>query len=245
MRLLPGIDLVEAISRTTDSSRSELHRAVSAIYNAAPPALHNGLMTAQRMADTARLIRRGLLLEYTTLSWNVVGTVVVVTAAVIARSVALAGFGLDSLIEILASVVVVWQLKGAEDHHEHIALRMIAGAFFALSVYIVLQLAVTLFSHLHPSHSLLGIIWLAATLLAMLLLAYGKRVTGQQLDNVVLSTEAHVTLIDAYLAAAVLLGLALNQFFDWWWADPIAALIIVYYAMREGLSAWHESHVRV
>jgi len=192
-------------------------------------------------SETSRLITRGLRLEYLTLAWNVIGTVIVVIAAVLARSVALAGFGLDSLIEIVASVVVVWQLKGINEQREGRALRLIAVAFFSLSVYIVLQLSATLATRTHPAHSPIGIVWLAATLIAMLLLAYGKRITGGQLGNAVLSTEAHVTLIDAYLAAAVLVGLVVNQVFDWWWADPTSALVIVYYAIREGFAAWREA----
>ncbi len=181
--------------------------------------------------------RRGLRLEYATLGWNVVGTVVVVVAALAARSVALAGFGLDSLLEIFASVVVVWQLMGADPAREHRAMRLIGYAFFALGVYILAQTAVTLLAHIRPAPSPGGIAWLAATLIAMLLLAYGKRVTGTALGNPVLLTESRVTLIDALLAAAVLAGLALNAALGWWWADPLAGLAIVYYGVKEGLAA--------
>jgi divalent metal cation (Fe/Co/Zn/Cd) transporter len=163
----------------------------------------------------AALLQRGSRLEYMTLGWNVVGTIVVVAAAIAARSVALAGFGLDSLIEIFASVVVVWQLKGVDRHRERLALRLIGGAFFALALYILGQMAYTLLTRSHPAPSVGGIAWLAATLVAMLLLSQGKRITGQQLGNPVLMTEAHVTLIDALLAAAVLVGLILNAVFEW------------------------------
>lgn len=186
----------------------------------------------------AKLTRRGLLLEYATLGWNVVGTVVVIVAAVAAGSVALAGFGLDSLIEIFASVVVVWQLKGVHEARERQALRMIGVAFFVLAIYILAQCAYTLLRANHPSTSTAGIIWLAATLGTMLLLAQGKRVTGKRLGNLVLMTEAHVTMIDAYLAAAVLVGLVLNAALGWWWADPLAGLVIVYYGLREGFAIW-------
>ena len=189
---------------------------------------------------TASLTRRGLLLEYATLGWNVVGSVVVIVAAIAASSVALAGFGLDSLIEIFASVVVVWQLKGEHEAREQRALRMIGIAFFTLAIYILAQGAYTLVRAEHPAKSTGGIIWLAATLAAMLLLAQGKRITGRQLGNPVLTTEAHVTMIDAYLAAAVLIGLVLNAAFGWWWADPLAGLVIVYYGLKEGWAIWHE-----
>ncbi len=188
---------------------------------------------------TETLRRRGLYLEYMTLGWNVVGVVIVVTAAFAAHSVALAGFGLDSLIEIFASVIVVWQLTGVNQHRERRALRLIGGAFFALAFYILGQEAVTVISGLRPTTSVEGIVWLAATLVAMLLLSQGKRVTGRQLGNPILATEAHVTLIDAYLAAAVLGGLVLNAVAAWWWADPLAGLVIVYYGIKEGRAAWH------
>ena len=188
------------------------------------------------------LVRRGLTLEYATLSWNVVGCVIVLAAAIAARSVALAGFGLDSVIEIFASMVVVWQLSGASAAREQRALRLIGVAFFLLALYIVGQFAYTLLSRTRPDTSALGIAWLAATLIAMLLLAYGKRVTGHALGNPVLMTEGHVTLIDALLAAAVLAGLVLNALFGWWLADPLAGLVIVYYGFREGVEAWRAGH---
>ncbi len=194
----------------------------------------------------AQLIRRGLLLEYLTLGWNVIGVIIVLVAAYMARSVALAGFGLDSLIEIFASIIVVWQLLEVNKQRERLALRLIRAAFFALALYILAQITVTLLTQTHPAPSIGGIVWLAATFIAMLLLAYGKQVTGKQLGNVVLMTEGHVTLIDAYLAGAVLIGLILNALFGWWWADPLASLVIVYYGIREGLHAWlgeEEQHV--
>ncbi|MGZ6385997.1 MAG: cation transporter [Ktedonobacteraceae bacterium] len=192
----------------------------------------------------AQLIRRGLLLEYLTLGWNVVGVIIVVAAAYMARSVALAGFGLDSLIEIFASIVVVWQLLGINQHRERLALCLIGAAFFALAVYILAEIIVTLLTQTHPQPSMVGIVWLAATFIVMLLLAYGKHVTGKQLSNVVLMTEGHVTLIDAYLAGAVLIGLILNALFGWWWADPLASLVIVYYGIREGIHAWRGEEVQ-
>jgi divalent metal cation (Fe/Co/Zn/Cd) transporter len=142
------------------------------------------------------LRRRGLRLEYATLGWNVVGSAVVLAAAVSARSVALAGFGLDSLIEILASLVVVWRLR--EIHaleRERRALRMIGVAFLLLAVYVAAQSTFVLAVAAHPHHSLLGIVWLALTAAAMFALAAGKRATGRALANRVLQTEARVTAI--------------------------------------------------
>lgn len=190
--------------------------------------------------NDAALLKRGLRLEYVTLGWNVIGVGIVVYAAIAARSVALAGFGLDSLIEIFASVVVVWQLTGVNRKREARALRLIGAAFIVLALYILGQLAATLLTGTHPATSLGGILWLAATLGAMLVLAWGKRRTGTQLQNAVLLAEGKVTLVDAYLAGAVLIGLVLNALVGWWWADPLASLVIVYYGVREGLHAWRE-----
>jgi divalent metal cation (Fe/Co/Zn/Cd) transporter len=193
------------------------------------------------MRNTDALLRRGLRLEYLTLGWNVAGTVIVVFAAIAAHSVALAGFGLDSLVEIGASTVVIWHLRGIHGQRERLALRLISGAFFALAVYVLAQSAHTLALRVHPGSSPLGILWLALTLIAMLALAAGKHTTGNALNNPVLKTEARVTLVDAYLAGSILLGLVLNTLFGWWWADSLAGLVIVFYGLRGGYHAWGEA----
>jgi divalent metal cation (Fe/Co/Zn/Cd) transporter len=120
-------------------------------------------------------------------------------------------------------------------------LELIGAAFLLLAVYVLAQSIWTLWANVHPAASPLGIAWLVATLAAMLLLAWGKLVTGRQLGNPVLTAEARVTLIDAALAGAVLLGLSLNALFGWWWADPLAGLVIVYYGLKEGRSAWRHA----
>ncbi len=190
------------------------------------------------MLQMDALLRRGLWLEYATLGWNIIGTIITLIAAVRTGSTALAGFGLDSAIEIFASVVVVWQLKGIEQGRESLALKLIGAAFFALATYVLLQSGWTLLANAHPAPSLVGIVWLGVTCAVMLLLAWGKSVTGGQLGNPVLTTEARVTLIDAALAGAVLIGIGLNALFGWWWADPFAGLVIVYYGLTEGRAAW-------
>ena len=189
------------------------------------------------------LLQRGLRLEYATLAWNVVGSVLVLVAAVAARSVALAGFGLDSLIEIVASAVVVWQLKGTDKRRERMALRVIGVAFVLLALYIATQSLYVLAVGFRPHHSQLGIVWLALTAIAMFTLAYGKSVTGGALGNRVLQTEARVTVIDGVLAVSILVGLVLNAWLGWWWADPLAAFVIVYYGLREGIAALAEATV--
>jgi divalent metal cation (Fe/Co/Zn/Cd) transporter len=188
----------------------------------------------------ARLLQRGRQLESATLGWNVVGVILLAVGAVSAGSVALAGFGLDSLIEIGASTVVLWQL--ADTTHparEHRAIRLIGAGFVLLVIYLIAQVSYTLATSGRPAPSPLGIIWTALTFVVMLALAAGKARTGKALNNAVLTAEGRVTLIDAYLAGAVLLGLVGNVTLGWWWADPLAGLVIVYYGIREAREALH------
>ncbi|MEU9245434.1 cation transporter [Streptomyces shenzhenensis] len=185
--------------------------------------------------DTTRgtLVRRGLALEYATLGWNVIGIVVLAGAAVAARSVALAGFGLDSLIEIGASTVVIWELSGTGEDRRRRALRLIGAGFALLAVYLLVQSTWVLAAGFRPHHSPLGIAWTAVTAAAMFALAAGKARTGAALDNPVLRAEGRVTLVDGLLATAVLTGLLLNSLAGLWWADPAAGYVLVCYALRE------------
>ncbi|MHB2024676.1 MAG: cation transporter [Mycobacteriales bacterium] len=198
-------------------------------------------MSTAETANHRRMLRRGLRLEWTTLAWNVVGVAVLAVAAIAASSIALASFGLDSLIEIGASTVVIWELTDTQAGRERLALRLIGWLFFAIAAYIAAQATYFLVAGDHPRHSYLGIAWTAATFLAMLALAHGKAVTGKAIDNQVLCTEGRVTLVDAYLAGAVLVGLVLNTAAGWWWADPAAGYVIVFYGIKEGSSALQEA----
>jgi divalent metal cation (Fe/Co/Zn/Cd) transporter len=184
----------------------------------------------------ARLLRRGFLFEYTTLGWNVIGIGILAFSAIAARSVALAGFGLDSLIEIGASIVVVWELSASGETRRRRALRLIAFAFIALAVYLLVQSTTVLVVGFRPHHSPSGIAWTAITAVAMFALAFGKARTGDALESPVLRTEGRVTLIDGVLATAVLIGLFLNAAANWWWADPATGYVIVYYAAREAFT---------
>ena len=179
------------------------------------------------------LIRAGFALEWATLGWNVAGIIILALAAVAARSVALAGFGLDSLIEIGASIVVIWELSGTGEQRQRRGLRLIGYAFIALAIYLLAQSTLVLATGHHPRHSVPGMIWTALTAAAMFALAAGKARTGRALDNPVLRTEGRVTMIDGILATAVLAALALNAALGWWWADPVAGYVLVYYAARE------------
>ena len=192
--------------------------------------------------EIARLRRRGFILEGITLGWNVVGVAVLAVASITAGSVALAGFGLDSLIEIGASTVVIWELSGAGERRQRLALRLIAGAFVALALYLLVQSGLALAAGHHARPSLTGIIWTAVTAVVMFALSAGKARTGKALGNPVLIAEGKVTFIDGLLAAAVLAGILLDTFAGWWWADPVAGMVIVYYAVREAVAIFRHDH---
>ena len=187
-----------------------------------------------------KLLRTGYRLEATTLAWNVVGVCVLAVAAVAARSVALGGFGLDSLIEIGASTVVIWELGGPGEARQRRAMRLIGVAFAALAVYLTIQSTVVLAIGYHPKHSQLGIWWTAVTAAVMFGLAVGKARVGAALNNPVLRTEGRVTFIDGLLATAVLLGLLLNALAGWWWADPAAGYVLLCYSAKEGAVAFRQ-----
>ena len=200
------------------------------------------MLLDDRVTDTERsaqanLVRRGYVLESITLGWNVVGVVILVAAALAARSIALAGFGLDSLIEIGASTVVIWELSGADEERQRKALGLIGVAFLVLAAYLAVQSLIVLVARWAPQPSPVGIAWTGVTALVMFGLAAGKARTGRALGNPVLLTEGRVTFIDGILAVAVLVGLVLNSVLGWWWADPLAAYVLVYYAVREGRAA--------
>jgi divalent metal cation (Fe/Co/Zn/Cd) transporter len=189
-----------------------------------------------------RLVRHGVALEYATLSWNLIGIVVLGITAITARSVALAGFGLDSVVEIGASTVVLWELSGTGQARQQRALRLIGTAFALLAAYLVVQSTALLAVGYHPRHSPVGIAWTATTALVMFTLALGKARTGAALNNPVLRTEGRVTLIDGLLATAVLAGLALNTGLGWWWADPAAGYVLVCYATWEVAQIFTHQH---
>ncbi len=188
------------------------------------------------------LLKRGVKLERITLMWNVIGIVILAYAALEARSVALAGFGLDSLIEIGASTVVLWELSGTGEARQRRALNFIGVAFIALSAYVAAQSVIVLATNFHAKHSLLGIMWTTLTAVVMFVLAAGKANTGKALGNPVLTTEGRVTFIDGLLATAVLSGLGLNAILGAWWADPLAGFVIVFYGLQEAHAIFTEDH---
>ncbi len=183
--------------------------------------------------DREHLLLGGRRLEWATLCWNVVGVAVLAFAAISSRSVALTGFGLDSLIEISASMVVLWELADVAHDRQRRAMRLIGASFVAVAIYLGVQSTVVLVLGFHPHHSRVGIAWTAATAIVMFCLATGKARVGAKLGNAVLWAEGRITLIDGILAVAVLCGLVLNALLNWWWADPVAAYVLLIFVVRE------------
>jgi divalent metal cation (Fe/Co/Zn/Cd) transporter len=189
-----------------------------------------------RTAGNPRLLLIGRSLEWFTLLWNIAGVTVLTFFVLASHSVALLGFGLDSLIEIGASVVVLWELSNAGPERQRRALILIAVAFAALGAYLLVQSTVSLVSGHRAVPLIGGIAWTAVTAVVMFGLAASKTNVGRALPNQVLQTEGRVTFIDGMLATSVLLGLLADRLVSWWWADSVSAYVIVFYAFRECLA---------
>jgi divalent metal cation (Fe/Co/Zn/Cd) transporter len=193
-------------------------------------------------ASAARLRRRGFWLEYASMAWMTAEAAVAITAGILASSIALTGFGLDSVIELFSAGIVVWQLRGeiAGEERETRAVRLIGITFFALAAYLTAESIHDLVTHARPGESIAGLAVTAAALIVMPLLAIAKRRTGQALGNRTLITDSAETAFCAYTSAATLAGVGLNTALGWWWADPTAALVIAALAVKEGLEAWED-----
>ena len=189
--------------------------------------------------ELGRLTRRGFRLEYTSMAWMTVEAAVAIISGIIAASIALVGFGLDSVIEFFAAAIVIWQLRGDTEDRETRAVRLIGATFFALAAYLAAESIHDLVTHTRPGQSIPGLAITAAALIVMPALAIAKRRTGQALGNRTLITESAETAFCAYTSAAALAGVGLNTWLGWWWADPLAALAIAALAVKEGLEAWH------
>jgi divalent metal cation (Fe/Co/Zn/Cd) transporter len=188
-----------------------------------------------------RLVRRAKALSWLSLAWMTVEGAVAITAALIAGSVALLGFGLDSVIEVLASVIVIWRFTGdrrLSDHAEQRAQRLVAISFLLLAPYVAQDAVRTLLAGDHPSISWVGIGVSISSLILMPLLGRAKQSIGFQLGSGATAGEGAQNLLCAYLAAGVLTGLILNAALGWWWADPVIALGIAGLAVKEGRETW-------
>ena len=190
-------------------------------------------------AEAATWYRKALRLEYATIGWNSTEAVITLVLGFMARSLALIAFGLDSIIELFASAVVVWHMRSPAraDHADRtrLALRLVSGAFFGLSLFLAIAAIQSLITAARPEESPVGIVYLALTAVVMFTLARLKATVARQLDAGPLAAEAHVSMLDAFLASAVLLALVANAAVGWWWADSGAALVVAGFALAGGL----------
>lgn len=192
--------------------------------------------------DLGRVRRRGFLLAYFSVAWMVTEAAVAITAGLLAGSVALTGFGLDSIIELASAVIVIWQLRGetiGQDRDTR-AVRLVGVTFFALAAYLTADSIYDLVAGARPGHSPAGLAITATALLVMPSLAIAKRRTGRALGSRTLVADSAETAFCAYTSAAALLGVVLSTWAGWRQADPIAALVIAALAVKEGLETWEQ-----
>jgi divalent metal cation (Fe/Co/Zn/Cd) transporter len=201
--------------------------------------------TSVLQAQDPRLRRWAWGLTALTIGWNSIEAIVALTSGVLASSIALIGFGLDSIVEVSSALVIVWRLaRQSEDHEanersEKRAVRLIALSFFGITAYVVYDAATKVLGiGEHPEQSSLGLALVVLSLIVMPVLAWGKRRVAAGLHSVALRADAAETQLCTYLSAVVLLGLGANSLLGWWWMDPVAGLVVAAIALREGREAW-------
>ena len=221
-------------------ARAEPRRASSALPLLSAP-LPLAVAPALGPDERQQLVRRAKLLARGGIGWHFVEFGIAVGAGVAASSIALVGFGIDSLIESTAGFVLLWRFAGSRAHSEGAerrAQQLIAASFFVLAAYVAVEAARTLVAGDHPGASWIGIGLAAFTAPTMPILARAKRRVGQTLGSAATVKEGRQNQLCAYLSVALLLGLGANALFGWWWADPTAALAIAAVALKEGRESW-------
>jgi divalent metal cation (Fe/Co/Zn/Cd) transporter len=178
-------------------------------------------------------------LAWATVGCNITEAIVAITAGGAAGSIALIGFGLDSIVEVLSALVILWQFCDLDEKRERRAIRLIAMSFWALALYVTAQAIWVLGQQKPARHSPVGIGLAIASLTVMPMLATGKRRAGQQLGSITVTADSKQSSLCAYLSAILLTGLVLETVLNWWWADPLAAIGIAILAANEGRQAWH------
>jgi divalent metal cation (Fe/Co/Zn/Cd) transporter len=198
-------------------------------------------------ATRRQLLRRGLRLEYLTVGWNIVEGLIAVGAGIAAGSIALIGFGVDSFVETISGAVLVWRLRaeasggadeGRIEHVERRASRAVGFSFVILAAYVAFEAIRTLAEQARPDVSPIGMALTAVSIVVMLWLARAKRQTGEALGSRALIADSHQTYACWYLSVTTLIGLALNATLGLWWADPVAALVIAVFLVREAREAF-------
>jgi len=186
------------------------------------------------------LYRKGILLEYFTVAYNVFEGLISIGAGLVAGSVALVGFGLDSFIESISGGVLIWRLKNhsndseREEKIEQRAIKYVAYSFFILALYVAYEAIKKLYFREMPEGSLVGIVIATLSIIIMPILASQKRKVGEKIESRALIADSRETTACVYLSITLLLGLLLNYFLGWWWADPVVSLIIVGFLIKEG-----------
>jgi divalent metal cation (Fe/Co/Zn/Cd) transporter len=196
-------------------------------------------------SEDRRLRRWAWWLTTLTIAWNSLEAVIAVISGLLVGSIALVGFGLDSIVEISSAMVIAWRLacqgddRAANERAERRAVRLIALSFVAIAVYVSYDAVAKLLGiGEHPEHSTVGLILVALSLVVMPTIAWAKRRVAAGLNSVALKADAAETQLCTYLSAVVLIGLAANSLFGWWWTDPIAGLFVPGLALKEGWEAW-------
>ena len=193
---------------------------------------------AQVLARTD-LLRRGRRLEYLTIGWNALEALAAIAAGLVAGSVALVGFGFDSVIEVSSGTVLLWRLRPASsERQERVALRLVGACFFLLAAYVAADSAWRLWRRQAPEESWFGIAIAVLSLVVMPILARAKRRVARGLNSAALHADSRQTDFCFYLSILLLAGLALNALLGWWWADPVAALVMTPLMVREGVEAF-------
>jgi cation diffusion facilitator family transporter len=195
------------------------------------------------------LHRRALRLEYFTIGWNVIEAVVAIGAGIIAGSVALIGFGVDSAVEVISAVGLLWRLRTAgpdatvaeESGAERRALYIVAATFFLLAAYIAFEAISALVGREEPDRSTVGLVLSVLSLLIMPALAYWKQHTGREMGSRALVADAMETWVCSYLSLALLAGVGLHELFGWWWADPVGALAMLPVIIWQGWETFGEA----
>lgn len=190
----------------------------------------------QNEGPNADHIRRGRLLEYITIIWNSLEGIVAIGAGIVAGSIALVGFGVDSVIEVSSGAIILWRLVSGE-HREQLALKLVGISFLALATYVAFDAVKSLVYREPPEVTYIGIGIAALSLVVMPLLARAKREVAVKLNSRSMHADSRQTDLCAYLSAILLGGLLLNAAAGWWWADPVAALIMVPIIVKEGLGS--------
>ena len=187
----------------------------------------------------AALVRRARLLAGASVAYNVVEAVVAIASGRIADSTALVGFGLDSTVEVMSGLVILWQFgHRVPEEREHLARRLIAVSFFALAAYVAFESVRALVGREQPDTSVVGIGLAALSLAVMPILSHWQRRTGRELGSGAVVADGTQTLLCTYLSAVLLVGLLANALLGWWWLDAVAALVIAGVAVREGRANW-------